>query len=56
MSINDKIDSVFAKEYLFKSPNLNARNFDPRRFLKNKNGLRKKAPNNQMYLINMVPQ
>ena len=38
MSINDKIDSVFAKEYLFKSPNLNARNFDPRRFLKNKNG------------------
>lgn len=38
MSINDKIDSVFSKEYHFKSPSLNARNCDPRRFLKNKNG------------------
>lgn len=37
MSINAKIDSVFSKEYHLKTPSLNSRNYDPRRFLKTKN-------------------
>ena len=37
MSINDKIDSVFSKEYHLKTPSLNSRNYDPKRFLKTKN-------------------